>query len=44
MTDHFSLMAPGSKTASPLREISAPYDGTLLATVDTADRARAIRP
>jgi acyl-CoA reductase-like NAD-dependent aldehyde dehydrogenase len=37
MTDHFSLMVPGSKTTSPLREVSAPYDGTLLATVDTAD-------
>jgi acyl-CoA reductase-like NAD-dependent aldehyde dehydrogenase len=37
MTDHFSLMVPGSKTTSPPREVSAPYDGTLLATVDTAD-------
>ena len=37
MTDHFPLMVPGSKTASPRREVSAPYDGTLLATVDTAD-------
>lgn len=31
-------MVPGSKTASPPREVSAPYDGTVLATVDTADR------
>jgi acyl-CoA reductase-like NAD-dependent aldehyde dehydrogenase len=30
-------MVPGSKTTSPPREVSAPYDGTLLATVDTAD-------
>ena len=30
-------MVPGSKTASPRREVSAPYDGTLLATIDTAD-------
>ena len=37
MTDHFPLMVPGSKTTSPPREVSAPYDGTLLATVDTAD-------
>jgi len=37
MTDHFPLMVPGSKTTSPRREVSAPYDGTLLATVDTAD-------
>lgn len=37
MTDHFPLMVPGGKTTSPPREVSAPYDGTLLATVDTAD-------
>ena len=37
MTDHFPLMVPGSKATSPPREVSAPYDGTLLATVDTAD-------
>ena len=37
MTAHFPLMVPGSKTASPPREVSAPYDGTLLATVDAAD-------
>ncbi|MBV8290452.1 MAG: aldehyde dehydrogenase family protein [Mycobacterium sp.] len=37
MTDYFPLMVPGGKTASPPREVSAPYDGTLLATVDTAD-------
>ena len=43
MTDHFSLMVPGCKTASPLREVLAPYDGTLLATVDTADRGVAER-
>jgi acyl-CoA reductase-like NAD-dependent aldehyde dehydrogenase len=38
MTDHFPLMVPGSKTASPQRGVLAPYDGTLLAMVDTADR------
>ena len=43
MTDHFPLMVPGSKTASARREISAPYDGTLLATVDTADSGVAER-
>jgi hypothetical protein len=37
MTDHFPLMVPGSKATSPPREVSAPYDGTLLATVDRAD-------
>jgi hypothetical protein len=31
MTVHFPHMVPGSQTASPLRKISAPYDGTLLA-------------
>src|SRR6516162_11098207 len=43
MTDHFPLMVPGGKTTSPLREISTPYDGTLLATVDTADGSVAER-
>src|SRR6516165_6138223 len=43
MTDHFSLMVPGCETAGPLREVLAPYDGTLLATVDTADRGVAER-
>jgi acyl-CoA reductase-like NAD-dependent aldehyde dehydrogenase len=38
MTDHFPLMVPGSKTTSLPRDVSAPYDGTLLATVDTGDR------
>src|SRR5215467_10500685 len=37
MTDHFPLMVPGSKTARPPRGVLAPYDGTLLAMVDTAD-------
>ena len=37
MTAHFPLMVPDSKTASPPREVSAPYDGAVLATVDTAD-------
>jgi acyl-CoA reductase-like NAD-dependent aldehyde dehydrogenase len=37
MTDHFPLMVPGSKATSPLREVSAPYDGAVLATIDTAD-------
>ena len=43
MIDHFPLMVPGSKTTSPPREVSAPYDGTLLATVDTADSGVAER-
>src|SRR5262245_17563602 len=37
MTDHFPLMVPGCKAGGLPREVSAPYDGTLLATVDTAD-------
>ena len=43
MTDYFPLMVPGGKTTSPPREVSAPYDGTLLATVDTADSGIAER-
>jgi hypothetical protein len=43
MTDHFPLMVPGSKATSPPREVSAPYDGTLLATVDTADSRQYFR-
>ena len=38
MTNHFPLMVPGNKTASPPRGVLEPYDGTLLAMVDTADR------
>jgi acyl-CoA reductase-like NAD-dependent aldehyde dehydrogenase len=36
-------MVPGGKTASLPREVSAPYDGSLLATVDTADHLVAER-
>lgn len=37
MTEHFSIMVPGAKANGDLLEVFAPYDGTLLATVDTAD-------
>jgi acyl-CoA reductase-like NAD-dependent aldehyde dehydrogenase len=37
MTDHFSLMVPGAKAAGPAIGVRAPFDGQLIATVDTAD-------
>lgn len=37
MTSHIELMIPGAvKSAAPLN-VNAPYDGSLIATVDTAD-------
>jgi len=37
MTEHFSIMAPGASSKDGLLEVVAPYDGALIATVDTAD-------
>jgi acyl-CoA reductase-like NAD-dependent aldehyde dehydrogenase len=37
MTDCFPLMVPGAKAAGPAIEVRAPFDGQLIATVDTAD-------
>ena len=34
MTDHFSLLVPGAAAAGKV-EVTAPYDGALIATVDT---------
>ena len=36
MTTHFTLMVPGA-TANGTHEVVAPYDGSLIATVDIAD-------
>ena len=37
MTEHFPLMVPGAARASGAIDVTAPYDGALIATVDTAD-------
>lgn len=42
MTEHFSIMvpgadSPGNESKHALLEVRAPYDGALIATVDTAD-------
>ncbi|MFT5427082.1 MAG: acyl-CoA reductase-like NAD-dependent aldehyde dehydrogenase [Gammaproteobacteria bacterium] len=37
MTKHFSIMVPEANSKDALLEVVAPYDGTLIATVDTAD-------
>jgi len=37
MTDHFALMVPGSKAAAQSNEVRTPFDGKLIATVDTAN-------
>ena len=34
---HIELMIPGALASGKLLEVSAPYDNTLLATVETAD-------
>jgi acyl-CoA reductase-like NAD-dependent aldehyde dehydrogenase len=36
MTDHFPLMVPGGKPSEP-KEVRAPFDGKLIATIDTGD-------
>ena len=45
-TDHFPLMVPGATAAAEHREVHAPYDGALVATVGQGDAAaveRALR-
>ncbi len=39
MTQHYSLMIPGADSTDGILEVRAPYDGSLIATVDTADAA-----
>jgi len=39
MPSHFKLMIPGALASGKQLEVRAPYDNTLLATVDTADAA-----
>jgi len=39
MPSHLELMIPGADKSGMLLEVFAPYDNTLLATVDTADAA-----
>ncbi len=39
MADHFPLLVPGAKAPGGRLEVRAPFDGTLIATVDTGDRA-----
>ncbi|MGD0654676.1 MAG: aldehyde dehydrogenase family protein [Thermoguttaceae bacterium] len=37
MPEHFPLMVPGAKPAAALAEVRAPFDGSLIATVEQAD-------
>ena len=39
MAPHFRLMVPGAQPHHEHAEVLAPYDGTLIATVERADRA-----
>ncbi len=39
MAEHFPLLVPGAKAPGGRLEVRAPFDGTLIATVDTGDRA-----
>ena len=39
MPEHFKLMIPGASPTSTPLEVRAPWDGALIATVDTADSA-----
>ncbi len=39
MVPHFRLMVPGAQPHHPHAEILAPFNGTLIATVERADRA-----
>ena len=38
MTNHFQLMVPCATTKDDVLNVHAPYDGALIATVDTADQ------
>lgn len=37
MTEHFQIMIPGATSKDELLKVFSPYDGSLIATVDTAD-------
>lgn len=37
MTEHFTLMVANASSKEDILEVRAPYDGSLIATVDTAD-------
>ena len=37
MSQHFNLQIPGAQSDDGQIEVTAPYDGTLIATVTTAD-------
>jgi acyl-CoA reductase-like NAD-dependent aldehyde dehydrogenase len=39
MAEHFPLMVPGAQSVAKVAEIRAPWDGTVLATVEQADAA-----
>jgi len=39
MPEHCPLMVPGAKPAADLTEVRAPFDGSLIASVEQADRA-----
>ncbi|MGD0382782.1 MAG: aldehyde dehydrogenase family protein, partial [Thermoguttaceae bacterium] len=39
MPEHFPLLVPDAKPAAALAEVRAPFDGSLIATVEQADGA-----
>jgi len=39
MSKHYSLMIPGAKAVAEKLEVTAPFDGALIATVDLADES-----
>ena len=39
MTSHYPLLIPGSQPSGSVLEVTAPYDGALIATLDTANDA-----
>ena len=39
MPDYYPLMVPGAETEDKPLEVTSPYDGSLIATMQTADRA-----
>ena len=39
MPKHYALLIPGAKPAAKKIEVTAPFDGKLIATVDTVDKA-----
>lgn len=38
MTEHFPLMVPGARPDAQLAEVRAPFDGSLIATVEQVGR------